>query len=198
MKRHAWWLVSAALAIGGALAGCTSLCDGDTHVNVTFAARAQYGEEMAACLQDADACFALCADVFQIAGEVRQCDITSVVNSDSSQHPATRTTDLAVVRGMTLRVVYVDQVSCTAGDDGGGFIDVGGDDGGGDDGSCDDGSCGCDDGSCDDGGGDDGGDDGGGDDGGGDDGGGDDGGGDWLVHGPQPTGHAVRASFAKR
>src|SRR5882757_7917750 len=95
MKRPTLWLVTTALAVGGALAGCTDLCEGVDHANVTYATKAQFADEMTACLQDASACLPLCADVFQVQGDVRECKILSVVYDDQSQHPASPALDMS-------------------------------------------------------------------------------------------------------
>ncbi|HEX4416963.1 MAG TPA: hypothetical protein VH165_03645 [Kofleriaceae bacterium] len=171
MTTHRMWLVVAVLALGG----CTDFCVGDQVATVGFARSAEHSDELAACIQHHE-CKPLCADVFQIDGDVEQCDVTSVMRDDLSTQtgPIAPTVDVSKLRGANLRVVYVPRVQCSSAND------VSWSDPGDDDGSCDDGSCdgGSDDGSGDDGSCDDGSCDGGSDNGSGDDGSGDDGSGD--------------------
>lgn len=184
------WLLVAVLALVG---GCTDFCEGDTVTSAAFAPAQRYAAEITRCIQQ-QRCEALCAAVFQVDGQVTSCTVASAQRNDLTvqNSPIPTTIDVRTLRGLNLRVVYVQRVACssahdTAYDDG----DWGDDDGGYDDGGdpCDDGSCDgggdpCDDGSCDGGGDDGGGDDGGGDDGGGDDGGG---GGDGLTGAGSPA-----------
>ena len=175
------------------LSGCSDLCAGNRGSEVAFADMATYGDQITACVRG-QGCDRLCSDALQLDARIESCEITSVVRQDATTQdaPIAPSIDLQVVRGVNLRVTYVEQATCDQG------VDVTVNDGSGDDGSADDGSPGdgsCD-GSCDDGS-DDGssddcsGDDGSGDDGsGGDgsgDGGGDDGGDDGGDRAPAPT-----------